>query len=490
MSKDTSRRIFFWILAVLFFTATLLVVFYALGYRFNFERGIFIYSGSITVKSNPKTVDITLDQKPIPSKKVSLLNGSYHIDGIKPGDYSLGISNPGFQSWSKKISVHSGVSTEFWNVFLAKNEYSKNDFSISCEKNFFISPKKNYAAYLQKQDSEFLVKILDFDSNESEEVFSSKNFSFINEAEKENIEWSPQSHAIILPVIENESKIKNYFIIDINSKKTINLKDISGLDNFDQVRWDPQKKNVFSFLSGRNLYQIDLENIEGKRLIAENVYSFDFGNNYLFYFQLPGGIIYKASTVSEASPEQITTSPPDDMSNDKYKIITYDENRIAFIDDDTNKLYIWNNGDKGKYFRKLSDNAAGMQFSDDGKKLLFWNSWEIFVYFTRDWDVQPSRAENELADITRFSENLQNVQWSKDYEHVIFQVGKKIKIAELDRRDYVNIMDISTLESDNVSIVSDFSNNLLYFTDKKQANNDSLSLFSIPFPEKEGILGF
>ncbi len=480
------RRIFFWILAILFIATTILVVFYALGYRFSRERGIFIYGGSITIKSNPRNVVITLDGQPVSQSKINFINSSYHIDGIKPGEYLLEVSAPGFQTWSKKTAVHSGISTEFWNVLLAKKEYPQISFPLSSEKRFFASPKNKRIAYAGYDNGAFKVNILDIDSGESEEIFSSDDFEFTDN-EKENIEWSPQSHAVIIPAVKKENGAKHFFIIEADSKKMLDLKDLAQTENLNFVRWDPEKKNIIYYVSGQNLFRLDINTAE-KNTIAQNIASYNFSSGSLYYLQLPSGIVYKTNSDGQQPPEQITTSPPAGISAD-YKITVYDESRIAFLDSGSGKFFIWNKGEKEKYFRELLSDVSGIQFSDDGKKLLFWNDWEIFAYFTRDWKVQPARAENDILEITRFSENLENVQWSKDYEHVIFTAGKKIKIAELDRRDYCNIMDIAALKSDRSSVVSHPSEEKLYFTDTAEENEDSFNLFSINFPEKEGLLG-
>lgn len=488
MSSASSRRIFFWSLAVFFFFTTALVIFYASGYRFSFERGIFIYGGSVTIKSNPRQISIKINNEPVSQKKLNFINGSYHIDGIRPGEYLLEVTAPGFQSWSKKIAVHSGISTEFWNVLLAKNQYPKTEFYISSEKKFYMSPKNDYVAYIQNQEQEFTVSILDPSSNESSNIFSSDKYAPAND-DKENIKWAPQSHAVIIPAIEKETGVRHYFIVDVDTKKTINLKDLAQAENIGLINWDSDKKDAVYYLSDKNLYRLDLNNPDDKKQIARNVASYDIASGKLYYFQLPGGIVYETGLSGEQPPAQITTTPPADLSDTDYKIIAYDKDRIAFINDKLQKLYIWNKGEQDTYFRELSSDALGIQFSDDGKKLLFWNRWGIFVYFARKWDDQPARSENEVLGITRFSIDLGNVQWSKDYEHVIFSVDKKIKITELDRRDYCNIMDIAALESDEGFVTGYFPDEKLYYTDKSKEDSSSFNLFSVDFPEKTGILG-
>jgi len=76
----------------------------------------------------------------MPAGTLSRLNSSYHINGIKPGEYFLEIKAPDYQTWSKKISVHSGISTEFWNVVLVQNSYPREDYdSAGIQKFFYFS---------------------------------------------------------------------------------------------------------------------------------------------------------------------------------------------------------------------------------------------------------------------------------------------------------------------------------------------------------------
>lgn len=487
MKGQYGRKIFFWALAILFVLTTALVVFYAFGYRFSFERGVFVYGGSVTVKSNPRTVNIFLNDQPVSQNKINFINGSYHIDGIRPGDYKLSAEAPDFQRWTKNISVHSGVSTEFWNVLLARDDYSETDHKITTDERFFISPDGDRIAYTWENGDNFSVNVLDVKKNESLNIFSSPEFNFTKN-DKENIEWSPRSDAVIIPAVRLSDSLENYFIVNIENKNVINLKDLAQNENLTGVRWDPQRKNIVYFISQNNLFSIDIANPGDMKKMAENATSFDFAENYLYYFQLPGGAVHRLALNGAGSPEQITFSPPEDMENPNYKLVVYDESRIALINYENGKLFVWNSGAKDKYFRKLSADVRGLQFSDDGKKLLFWNGWEIFVYFTRDWDVQPVRAENEILEVARYSQEIKNVQWSKDYEHVIFTVEGKIKIAELDRRDRCNNFNIAELESNEGSVVNFPADEKIYFTGKNQ-NNNFFNLFSIDFPEKEGILG-
>ncbi len=482
MSFVLKRRIFFWTLVVLFFITAPLVIFYALGYRFSFQKGIFIHAGSITIESNPQNVEITLNGEKIQRKIINKLNNSVHIDGIRPGEYILRVSAPGYSNWSKKITVRSGVSTEFWNVLLASEQYEIVNHEIYGARRLFLSPEKGLGAYVQKNDAGFSAGIIDIKSLEKKIVFSSSEYELAPD-EKENIEWSPRGKRIIIPAVKEG--IKNYFIVNVENEELLNLNDFVKRTEIKTARWDPDNRNYVFYISGGNLYRLNLNDPASEKTIAQNISSYDIAAGKIYYFQLPGGIVYQSDLERKESPLQITTSAPMELSNDSnYKIIAYDKKRIALFNQ-TGDLYVFNQGENGDYFKKLGSEIDNAQFSDDGKKMLFWSNREIFVYFTRRWDVQPIRQENELMNITRFAETVKNTQWTREYEHVVFSTGNSVKLIELDSRGQRNVIDLISLRGNSPKIVSDYKNNRIYFIDENQ--NGDADLHSFEFPEKTGI---
>lgn len=495
--SQKTRRLFFWTLFVLFWLVSATIIGYAFGYRFSFQKGIFIYGGSITLKTTPQKVDVYLDGTLMPSGTLNVINRAYHINGIRPGEHLLEVKSQNYQTWSKKISVHSGLSTEFWNIVLAQDSYTYEDYESPGIERFFISPHKNLIAFSQQIENNFFIKILDPETSKIVQVFSLTDYVFTKD-DTENIEWSPQAHRLIVPASTRgdislstqggpilKSGEKNYLITTIDTGEALDLANISGMNNLSDTRWDPKNKDVLFFVSDDNLYRMDLNDIQNKKLIAEHIASYDLSQKYLFYFQLPEGIVYKINLNDATQAQQVTTSAPENMSDNSYKIIVYEEDRIIFLNKSHN-LYIYNKGKENTYFNKLSNDAQGAQFSNDGKKLLFWTDKEIFVYFVREWEVQPVRAENELLSITRLTDPAKNVQWTSDYEHVLFTNNNKIKIIEIDNRDNRNMMDILSLNGNDSIVINNFTDGKLYYTEKNA--DDQKTLHSFYFPEYTTLL--
>lgn len=484
MNEPTSKKIFFWTLVVLFFITSTTVILYAFGYRFSTQKGVFIYAGSVTLNLIPQEADVYINGVLIPNKKLSRINNSYHIDGITPGNYLVEVKSPGFNTWTKRVSVHSGVSTEFWNIVLTKNSYAREDYETPGIQRFYISPRKNLAALTEQINNEFMVKIFDPETLEIKDAFWSTEYSFTKD-EKENIEWAPQAHRIIIPA-EKSSGEKNYFIKTVDTDEQVDLRQITEAENLSHVRWDPKSKDVLFYMSNDSLFRLDLDAPEEKKLIAEHIASYDLSSSGLYYFQLPEGIVYQTSFDGVDTPVQITKTGPDSMNDPLYQITVYDKKRITFLNR-SHELYMFNEGEVDTYFRKLSSNAFGTQFSDDGKKVLYWNDHEISAYFIRKWEVQPVREENENILVTRFSQEIKNVQWTRDYEHALFTVDKKVKMVELDNRDKPITMDVLTLKDDSSLLVANFADGKLYYTEKNDQGQNMLH--AIYFPERISFFG-
>jgi len=492
------RALFFWTLVALFLIIAPTIVLRAKGYRFDFHRGVFVHSGTISLKNNPQDVSIYIDGD-LESSSINRINSSSNINGLIPKSYNVVVKASGFQDWSKKVEVHSGVATEFWNVLLIRNEYERTEYNSQNINRLFISPKDKLLAYTENLETGMKVKILNIKSNLIENEFEIPNGVYTQEDRQENIEWSPEEDFLSVPVklypVASKITAKNapsvpakyaYIILDPQKKTSFNLNEFLKKDTIENVRWDPKDKDFLFFLSEKSLYRANITNATDITLIASDVSSFDLSRSGIFYSQMPTELVFKANLDGQGSRNQITNTFPQALNQPNKKLIVYDESRIVFINQNKD-LFLYNENGEEKTFKKVSSGIEGIQFSDDGKKLLYWSNNEIFTYFLRDWNVPPTRSANENTSLTRYSESIKNVQWFKDYEHVIFSIGDQFKIIELDPRDHRNVMDLPKTSIDNSVAVYDHALEFLFFTDKRDESN---YLNSIILPEPTTFLGF
>lgn len=459
------RRVIFWVFFVLFVVSAPAAILYSQGYRFDQYRQIFIHSGSITVKSIPSSANVYLNGELQTGNSLDIINNSFTLNGLRPGDYTIRVSANGYRDWEKQVGVHSGISTEFWSVFLAPDNPPVKELSASNVERFFPSPFGKHIAFVSHEQDKLKIFSYDGKNDETLAIFEGADLEF-SKNKFENIEWNFKERLLVAPVLQGEKR--DYLISDTEKQfDPALLSNLAGikLQDFHGARWSPDDQWTFYFLArnAENSPQILYSyNVSTKKLteIASDALSFDFSNNNI-YLVRTNNVIYKIDLEGKEIG-QITLSPVSEKElGNRCRLIVYDDNRQAVISED-GMLFVYNN-DTNDIIRQIADNVIDIQFSDDGKKLLFWNNNEIDVLFLRPWEVQPQRKENEIQKILRSSAPLENVFWFRDYEHVLFSSNNKIKIIELDPRDHRTSMNIFENNLESFSAAYDSRSNNYYY---------------------------
>lgn len=481
--KKIYRRLIFWVFFALFLVSTPIAVLYSQGYRFDQYSQIFIHSGSITVKSIPASASVYLNGQLQTGNSLDIINNSFTLNGLRPGNYSVRVSAEGFQDWEKQVEVHSGISTEYWSVFLASKNPSIQELSVNMVERFFPSPFGKYVAIINNDLDKLKISLYDLKNNESHVAYEAKGLEFSNN-KSENLEWNYKERLMLVPLLRDEKK--DYLIYDTEKEYDASfLSGMTKLRDFHSARWSPDDQWTLYFLakatddnSLQSLYSFNISTKEIMK-VADDTLAFDFSGNNIFSIR-SNNIIYKLD-IDGKEISQITLSPVSSSDlGSSSRLIVYDENRQAVISED-GRLFVRNNGVEDTT-RQITPKANEIQFSDDGKKMLFWSNNEIDVLFLRDWDVQPQRKENEVQKILRSSAPFDNVFWFRDYEHIIFSYGKKIKIVELDPRDHRISMNLFENNLDSFPVTYDTGNNNLYYISNGNAPDTLYQMQLLPRP--------
>ncbi len=166
----------------------------------------------------------------------------------------------------------------------------------------------------------------------------------------------------------------------------------------------------------------------------------------IFYIQKESYILYKTDKENTFNKQISLTSLP---KNQNYQVSTSVNQKIAALSDD-GYLYLLN--PKTKMFEIIGQNIIGFQFSGDNQKLLYFSPSEIWVHYLENISRQPSKKAGEQELITRLSQKIKQAIWfERTNEHIIFLVGQTLKFAELDGRDFRNIVDITELNIEEIA---------------------------------------
>ena len=478
------RRILFWFFTLGFALTASLLIFHALGYRYSFERGIFIYSGSITISSLPQTIDIALDGKTIPKSRYGILNNTYHLAGLMPGEHLLTLSANGYYPWSKRVIIRSGISTEFWNVILIPKDILPETLPDTSDTlRLYPSPQTNIFALAKERDGESSIVIYDRSQKIGREVFSKNNAHFDLQS-TENIEWSPDGESLILPLSEPSGQ--TIYLVNTITGKSDQLSDLTPGLSPQHTRWNAKREKEILFLADHTLYRLTFDgNDRSKALpmaIATDTTAYDITDRFLYVLH---GETHALSRFPKESTERTETTLSSTLNIDttlEYELDVYDDERFALLEKSGNqRLFAFSQGmDRVNTFATVASDIHQFQFSNDGKKLLFSGDHEIGVYFLHAWEVQPSRAAGETLQIGRFSDPIENVHWTEDYEHIIFTQNSIIKIAELDGRSGRIITDLLTFSGPPTQVLPLFEENKTFVA----IPNQDITSFTFPEPQR------
>jgi WD40 repeat protein len=239
------------------------------------------------------------------------------------------------------------------------------------------------------------------------------------------------------------------------------------------------------YRSEDKLYRLDLNSSSPDMpleplLLAEHVTAYDISGSDIYIIDSEDKRLYRFGADEERPDFRPVADTPQADTDLETTLIVYDEYRIAILSEN-GKLMFFNAYTDDDPLRTLADrDIRGVQFSDDGKKLLFFSSHETSVYFIRPWEVQPKRDQNSIWQIGRFADDISFVQWTKDYEHILYAKGAQVFVTELDNRDRRNISELIRFERPPLQVLSRVSQNQIFFV---KDTGDSSELLSIDFPE-------
>ncbi|HLD31949.1 MAG TPA: PEGA domain-containing protein [Patescibacteria group bacterium] len=99
-----------------FFLISPAVIFYTAGYRYDFATGEIKETGVLSIDILPNTATVHINEVKI-NGKIPL-----YLPNRAPGTYLIRISQPGYQSWEKDITIESKKTTYLKNISLFKDK--------------------------------------------------------------------------------------------------------------------------------------------------------------------------------------------------------------------------------------------------------------------------------------------------------------------------------------------------------------------------------
>lgn len=453
------RRVLFYFFVLLFFITTPVVLFYAQGYKYDFEQKKFVETGAFYIKSYPKKAKVFVNNTLL-GKSTPVL-----IKGLLPHRYSIRVEHEQFTSWNKNLEVYPGLVTKAESILLFPTEPKTNLLHEQTIESFYVSPDKERVLFigLETQPNTQQIKDSELSSSSSTEkgiwIQEFKDNSAAIQLVKRNsdisfIQWSQNSKYFVF-YSENQ-----WFLNDIQKpSESTNLTTLLGND-ISNVNWSTKDSENLYFLRNSQLFRFEWRS-KSTILIAENIAKYQIYNNKIYTVVAPNKFLYETNLNGE-DHRQIILSYPDNVTVDTIHV---SNSGIVLVKDTNKNLYRINNG----LLDLIAQNIHSIEFSQDNKKLLIQKDNEIFMRYLENIESAPNRQKDEEILLTRYADSIKKAYFLPfNYEYVIFEVGNTIKISETDNRDTYNTTDLAFGHSLDISFEDKTLN--LYYIDGRGLN--------------------
>lgn len=451
-----SRNIIFSILFIVFLIVAPLTVFYSLGWRFDWENRKIVQTGIFYFKTWPKGSQIYIDGEL--KDKTDVFFGSALIDNLMPGTYKVEIIKENYHGWEKTLEIKKSEVSEANNIILIpKNP----NFNVSAEnvEEFFLSPDNNKIIVKEENDDKWSLKLYELKSDVKSRIVNEIDFS-TKGVELFDLQFSDNSKRILLQLGLKEEI--QYYSLEID-KSPIIINKLDFLDGSEEIYFHPkstQKLFISQIITEKKrtmitLNEVDITDEEISPPIFKDIVTYSVTNNNIYHFNSSGLILKSDLSGNRVETLNVIAFPYKQETD--YEIIASNSN--IFLRE-RNELYYLDQD--AKSLKKLSDSVKNYRFSPDNKKLVYHNDNEIMVLFLEKQYDQPTKEKDDKSFITRFSEKINDVFWYTNH-YLIFDLGDKIKITELDDRDKINMVELVNFKHQEIF----FSNKKLYILSEK-----------------------
>ena len=443
---ERTRTILFLICFALFVLTAPTIIFYSQGYRIDLNPPpggkTITQTGGLFLKTEPKQVEIYLDGKL--KKKTDFFFGSALIENLLPRKYKIEVKKEGYEPWEKNLEVKEKEVIEVKNIVLIPEN---PNFSILTEgiKEFWFSPDGKKIILKENPpaggENGWALKLYDLERNVKSHLIDDKDV-YSKGCDLLSLEFSRDSKEIYLniglqPTLHPPAS---------GSLKEQEKNFVLGLDKVPPVLTErkitPQTEDIVTsqVFNGENYYLDNSGHLFKSSSKAKN------GDERKF-------IDYPSAAKGEDEGEAFIDYG-EKLTEKSFPVKAETEYKLNIFPDDThpppyiflreNKtLYLFSPNSKS--FEKFFENASFLKISPDLKKLLLLSDYEIWILFLKEIVSQPQRKAGEQLFLVRLSEKIGDCFWLNS-DYLIFNAANKIKIAEIDDRDKINIVDIAEVD--------------------------------------------
>ncbi len=425
------RNALFYLFCAAFAVAGALAVFYAQGWRFDFETLHFRKVGGVYLRSFPDNALVFINDKKV-DKNPGLLDRGRFVGNLFPKNYKISFVNDGYLDWTEHIQVIPSLVSEIkYAVLIPKNS-----------ENAATGTVKNFWA-----DNDWLIT----NSGNSPLILNGNKIKGT-----EVILQDSDSGIILTGTNSPKTYFINYLSGDTSTSTILNQKLTAygiQLLNIKEVIKDPSSGNQAILRTNDKVFSLDLRSGDISKLASSSapITEMAISPSWIAWTNLNYKTGNSVLTFYNRSSRSVESQI--DITGKLIKLSFRNDDELGILQNDGG-LYTISSGGQPQ---KLASDVRDFEFSTNGNKVVALENQSIEIFaFNQDKDYWRFRLSE--------TEKIEQVEWYKDENHIFIIYPGEIRFLDINDKSLENFLIIAT----GSNFRYDVKSNTLYLIKENQ----------------------
>ncbi|KKR08589.1 MAG: hypothetical protein UT32_C0001G0109 [Parcubacteria group bacterium GW2011_GWC2_39_14] len=397
---------------IAFFITAPLLIFYTAGFRYNFKKAQVQRTGTLIIKTTPKSAQVSLNSK------VLTATTPIRENNVLPDEYEIKINKAGYYPWQKKLDIRPQETTFIEDVLLFPQSQSEK---ISDNKISFLSfsPGGSYALFETQEFEQDFLYLLNLNNFRQKLIFNNdkswKDLSVLWAEDDSKALIKIDDQLLVATTIFPQQKIDLQEQINKISTHPTNLK------------WNEDDSNILYWQDKNIIYELNVLAQTNTKIHTnaknENFNDFLVKNNEIYLIENINGTKF----LTRQKLDDTKKIAAIELKSADYNFDGFVQNHLLLFEKTYNTLFIFNPELDRIIFNK--ENVQAVELANQKNYLSIITKQEISY-------IKLDESELRENNITRYSDDLGEAHWAHSTANYLFSLqNKKISALELDNRD-------------------------------------------------------
>lgn len=426
LERSTRRKIFY-LMVLTFALIAPIALLYSRGYILDFRKRGLVQTGGVFVKAFQSEVKVFIDSEF--KNETAFISRGTLITNLLPKRYTVRVEKEGFRAWQKVVRVSSQEVLEFRNVLLPPATITPrvvfNTRQRSPARLIPLAGRPEFGVVLGEPAPPATVFIVDPATHRA-------RINFIQVSE-----WSwDQSSRTFTIARRGEGRTQWYrlaFSADGSAQEVpITFRGLPAGFSAERVTPHPTAQEQLYFFAGGALFLQARSSVPVP--IAEQLHTYAVAPEHLYFISKNGFFVEsdlegreakilgrKGLFLNDERPAEIVSLPTGDV----------------LVLDSAGGLFLYQAG-RDQELELIVGNVSGVDFSENGERLLIRDEHRVWMYWLRDNQEQPFDLARTKRQIFYSDEPIRQAFLTARGSHVLLAAPRSIRMTEVDDRGSTN----------------------------------------------------